>query len=59
MQKEIQNKLVEFLKISGVKQTFISEQTGIPVDILSRFKNGKKELFNSHLIKLKLYLEGK
>lgn len=48
-QEVVREKLVKYLKTSGIKQNFLSEQTNIPSDILSRFKNAKIDLWDNDL----------
>ncbi len=54
-QESVRNKLVE--KTYAFRQKNISKVTGIPVEILSKFMNGKRELYESSLQALNDYLE--
>ncbi len=53
-QDSVREKLVE--KCRGLKVKFIAEQTGIPRDIISAFKNKRRELWEESLIKLDAFL---
>lgn len=48
-------KLIE--KCRGLKINYIAEQTGIPREIVSAFKNGRRTLWESSLIKLDEFLD--
>ena len=48
-------KLIE--KCKGLKVKFIAEQVGIPRNIISKFKNSRRELWEESLIKLNDYLD--
>lgn len=54
-QEEVREKLLE--KTNAVRQQNISEATGIPREIISKFMNGKRELYLESLIALNDYLE--
>lgn len=54
-QEEVREKLLE--KTNAVRQQNISEATGIPREIISKFMNGKRELYLESLIALNNYLE--
>lgn len=49
-QDSVREKLIE--KCRGLKVNFIAEQTGIPREIISAFKNKRRELWEESLIKL-------
>ncbi|MCI8882251.1 MAG: hypothetical protein HFH43_04280 [Lachnospiraceae bacterium] len=53
-QDSVRGKLVE--KCRGLKIKFIAEQTGIPREIISAFKNKRRELWEESLIKLDVFL---
>lgn len=53
-QDSVREKLIE--KCRGLKVKFIAEQTGIPRDIISAFKNKRRELWEESLIKLDAFL---
>ena len=53
-QDSVREKLIE--KCRGLKVKFIAEQTGIPRDIISAFKNKRRELWEKSLIKLDAFL---
>lgn len=53
-QDSVREKLIE--KCRGLKVKFIAEQTGIPRDIISAFKNNRRELWEESLIKLDAFL---
>lgn len=54
-QEEVREKLLE--KTNAVRQQNISDATGIPREIISKFMNGKRELYPESLIALNEYLE--
>lgn len=54
-QDSVRKKLIE--KCRGLKVKFIAEQTGIPRDIISAFKNKRRELWEESLIKLNVFLD--
>lgn len=54
-QESVRNKLLE--KTYAFRQKNISEVTGIPVEIISKFMNGKRELYDSSLQTLNNYLD--
>lgn len=54
-QESVRKKLIE--KTRAVRQRNIAEQTGIPREIISKFMNGKRELWESSLNALNEYLD--
>lgn len=44
-------------KVQGLKINYIAEQTGIPREIISAFKNKRRELWEESLIKLNAFLD--
>lgn len=54
-QEEVRAKLIE--KSKGMKIKFIAEETGIPREIISKFKNSKRDLYPESLEKLNNYLD--
>lgn len=54
-QEEVREKLIE--KSKGMKIKFIAEETGIPREIISKFKNSKRDLYPESLEVLNNYLE--
>lgn len=54
-QTEVREKLIE--KSKGMKLKFIAEKTGIPREIISRFKNSKRDLYPESLEKLNNFLD--
>ncbi len=54
-QESVREKLIE--KCKGLKINFIAEQTGIPREIISKFKNSKRLLYEESLIKLNEFLD--
>ena len=54
-QESVRNKLLE--KTYAFRQKNISEVTGIPVEIISKFMNGKRDLWDSSLKNLNDYLD--
>lgn len=54
-QESVREKLIE--KCRGLKINYIAEQTGIPREIISAFKNNRRTLWESSLVKLDLFLD--
>lgn len=54
-QDSVREKLIE--KCKGLKVKFIAEQVGIPRNIISNFKNKRRELWEESLIKLDAFLD--
>lgn len=54
-QQEVRNKLLE--KTQAMRQQNISEATKIPREIISKFMNGKRELWDESLKALNEYLD--
>lgn len=54
-QESVRNRLIE--KTKAYRQKNISEVTGIPVEIISKFMNGKRELYDSSLQALNQYMD--
>ena len=54
-QEEVRQKLLR--KLEEGQQQYIAKQIGIPQQILSNFKTGKRELYPESLIALNDYLE--
>lgn len=54
-QENVREKLVR--KTLAMKRSSISEQTGIPEEMISRFKSGKRDLWEESLTKLNQYLD--
>lgn len=48
-QSKVRERLVNFTASSGMKQNFISFKTGIPMPVISKFKNHKIDLTSSSL----------
>ena len=55
-QERIRQRLINFIASSGIKQNFVSFKTGIPTPVISRFKNGKTDMMDSSLEKMKSFL---
>ena len=53
-QDSVREKLIE--KCKGLKIKYIAEQTKIPREIISAFKNKRRELWEESLIKLDAFL---
>ena len=53
-QESVRKKLLD--KTNAMRQKTISASTGIPKEMISRFMNGKRELWNSSLNALDEYL---
>lgn len=54
-QENVRDKLLQ--KTYAYRQKNIATSTGIPVEILSKFMNGKRELYSESLEVLNDYLE--
>lgn len=54
-QDSVREKLIQ--KMLEGQQQYIAKQVGIPKQILSNFKTGKRELWDSSLHKLNEYLD--
>lgn len=54
-QESVRARLLE--KTNAYRQKNISSVTGIPVEIISKFMNGKRELYDSSLQVLNQYLD--
>lgn len=54
-QELVRQKLIK--RTESEKQTYIANQIGMPKQVLSAFKLGKKELWEEHLIALNKYLD--
>lgn len=44
-QDDLRNRLKNYIKIEGVRQKHIANETNITESLLSRFKNGQADLF--------------
>ena len=53
-QEEVRELLIK--RVESEKQTYIARQIGVPKQVLSAFKLGKKELYPESLAKLEEYL---
>lgn len=56
-QEEVRQKLLR--KIEEGQQQYIAKQIGIPKQILSNFKTGKRDLYPESLIALNDYLDNR
>lgn len=54
-QEEIREKLIK--RVEREKQSYIANQIGVPKQVLSAFKLGKKNLYPESLLALKQYLD--
>lgn len=54
-QEEVRQKLIRRMREG--QQQYIAKQIGIPKQILSNFKTGKRELWESSLLALNEYLD--
>lgn len=54
-QEEVRKKLLQ--KTNALRQQNISDSTGIPREIISKFMNGKRELYPKSLEALNDYLD--
>jgi len=57
-QNNLRLRLIDFLKEKGVKLNHIADKTDTPNYILSSFKNGKRNLYDSSLQMLEDFLAG-
>lgn len=55
-QEEVREKLLKRVE-NGTKQTYIAKQIGVPKQVLSAFKLGKKSLYPESLLALNNYLD--
>lgn len=53
-QEEVRELLIK--RVESEKQTYIARQIGVPKQVLSAYKLGKKELYPESLAKLEAYL---
>ena len=54
-QEEVREQLIK--RVEREKQTYIAKQIGVPKQVLSAFKLGKKSLYPESLLALKQYLD--
>lgn len=54
-QEEVRQKLIQ--RAEREKQTYIAKQIGVPKQLISAFKLGKKQLWESTLLALNEYLD--
>lgn len=54
-QEEVRQKLIK--RMQEGQQQYIAKQIGVPKQILSNFKTGKRELWESSLLALNDYLD--
>ncbi len=54
-QEEVRQKLIK--RAEREKQTYIAKQIGVPKQLISDFKLGKKQLWDSTLLALNDYLD--
>lgn len=54
-QESVREKLLD--KTNAMRQQNIAKSTGIPKEMISRFKNGKRDLWDSSLQALNEYLD--
>ena len=54
-QESVRQKLLD--KTNAMRQKSISASTGIPKEMISRFMNGKRELWEESLLALNEYLD--
>lgn len=55
LQEEVREKLIK--RAEREKQTYIAKQIGVPKQLISDFKLGKKQLWESTLLALDEYLD--
>lgn len=58
-QEDLRTRLLSIIHNEGVNQKFIAKQTKISEGLLSRFKNGKADLFLSDRESLNNFLQSK
>lgn len=49
--------LSDYANAKGIKQTYIAQKTGIPVDTISRIFNGKRKILANEFIQICSALE--
>ena len=54
-QDSVREKLIE--KCKALKIKYIAEQVGIPRNIISKFKNSRRDLWDESLVKLNAFLD--
>lgn len=54
-QEEVREKLIK--RVEREKQSYIAKQIGVPKQVLSAFKLGKKTLYPESLLVLEQYLD--
>ncbi len=54
-QEDVRQKLIK--RVEREKQTYIAKQIGVPKQLISDFKLGKKKLWKSTLLALNEYLD--
>ncbi len=54
-QEDVRQKLIK--RVEREKQTYIAKQIGVPKQLISDFKLGKKKLWESTLLALNEYLD--
>lgn len=54
-QQEVRDKLIK--RVKREKQTYIAKRLGVPRQLISAFKLGKKDLWESTLLELNDYLD--
>lgn len=54
-QESVREKLIQ--KCEGLKINYIAKETGIPREIVSAFKNKRRDLWESSLITLNKFLD--
>jgi hypothetical protein len=52
----IRNRVNEYIKSTGVTAKWVADHCNIPVDIMSRFRSNKKDLYKESLETLERYL---
>ncbi|MDF2820202.1 MAG: hypothetical protein K0R15_643 [Clostridiales bacterium] len=58
LQEEVRTRFVNYLESTGTSQKFIASrlEEKIPLDVLSRWKTGSRDLWDNHLMLISEYL---
>ena len=58
-QYNLRLRLISFIENERITQKKIAEESGVPTDIVSRFKNNRRELYRESAEALNRYLDSK
>lgn len=59
IQDELRSELIDYLKKTDIKSKRIAKDIDLEISVFSRFKNGSRDLFPEHALRLKKYLDEK